>query len=419
MSLRVQTDVDPALEPLAPKNRAIRHGTSVTLGSDLNDPPIVYRLTSRFPMKLYLTVIAVVLLTSCSEPSAPEPGSIRVSISTAGGDQDQNGYRVLIGSERVQAIATQGSILIENIPAGTHALTMDGIADNCVLAGPQSRPVTVESVSIAEVAFEVGCALTGIEVTTRTTGFDPPNNYPVEAAAQSHFAATNGTLLLTRLIPGSHTVSVKVPSNCSVAGNNQLTVIVANRVVTPVAFDVTCLPTEKSILFVRDTLIPGNHFSISILAIGVTGSSATYLGEGHSPEWSPGGQHFTYSTARCDYYYYDCYGGLSEMDVNSRATRIVENGSLGDDPAWSRDGSNLAFIRLAGYGGFATLHIARNDGSPGAQVAIPPLVGALGPSWSADGKRIAFHCYGQDGNQICVINADGTGLVRLTAGLNA
>src|SRR5688572_26457875 len=146
MSLRVQTDVDPALEPLAPKNRAIRHGTSVTLGSDLNDPPIVYRLTSRFPMKLYLTVIAVVLLTSCSEPSAPEPGSIRVSISTAGGDQDQNGYRVLIGSERVQSIATQGSILIENIPAGTHALTMDGIADNCILAGPQSRPVTVASV---------------------------------------------------------------------------------------------------------------------------------------------------------------------------------------------------------------------------------------------------------------------------------
>ena len=38
----------------------------------------------------------------------------------------------------------------------------------------------------------------------------------------------------------------------------------------------------------------------------------------------------------------------------------------------------------------------------------------VGPTWSADGKRIAF-CSARDGNnEIYVINADGSGQERLT-----
>src|SRR5207248_1345488 len=38
------------------------------------------------------------------------------------------------------------------------------------------------------------------------------------------------------------------------------------------------------------------------------------------------------------------------------------------------------------------------------------------PTWSPDGTRIAFHCDpdGTENLEICVINADGTNLVRLT-----
>jgi PKD repeat protein len=80
--------------------------------------------------------------------------------------------------------------------------------------------------------------------------------------------------------------------------------------------------------------------------------------------------------------------------------------SFGESPVWSRDGMKLAFVA----GG---LYAMAHDGSGVRQLTAE---WAGHPAWSPDGLTIAFDCEVESGNRdICSINIDGTGLVRLTS----
>jgi Tol biopolymer transport system component len=55
-----------------------------------------------------------------------------------------------------------------------------------------------------------------------------------------------------------------------------------------------------------------------------------------------------------------------------------------------------------------------NSSGSGARQLTTDATGAAHPAWSADGTKIAF-VSGRDGNnEIYVMNADGTGQTRLT-----
>ena len=86
-------------------------------------------------------------------------------------------------------------------------------------------------------------------------------------------------------------------------------------------------------------------------------------------------------------------------------------------PAWSPDGNYIVFEVFDGMGG---LYVADSRGQavrelvPGRGEAAPG-----GAVWSPDGHMIAFHLrdwMGSRRTQICLINADGSGMRRLTEG---
>ena len=83
----------------------------------------------------------------------------------------------------------------------------------------------------------------------------------------------------------------------------------------------------------------------------------------------------------------------------------------GISPSWSPDGRRIAFVREGG------VHIVNADGSQ--ERRLTPL-GAHGLSWSPDGTRILFahetgHTIGQGNtSEVYVVNADGSGQRRLT-----
>ena len=96
-------------------------------------------------------------------------------------------------------------------------------------------------------------------------------------------------------------------------------------------------------------------------------------------------------------------------------TRITHGGSDGT-PAWSPDGTVLAY---AGADGIYLLDVASGSEHRLTDCRFREDCGRDShPSWSPDGSRIAFAR--QDGAgtmvQVFVVNADGTGLQQLTGG---
>ena len=102
-------------------------------------------------------------------------------------------------------------------------------------------------------------------------------------------------------------------------------------------------------------------------------------------------------------------------------TAIAEGAGLEDEPAWSPDGTQIAY-RSNGEQGHS-LYIAEADGS-GARTLIECHY-CSSPSWSPDGSRIAFVTgkpSGEDGFddlEIATIDASGLGLEVLTASATA
>jgi TolB protein len=117
-------------------------------------------------------------------------------------------------------------------------------------------------------------------------------------------------------------------------------------------------------------------------------------------------------------------GPLSGLFVtNPDGTGLTKLPSVpGDtDPAWSPDGSKIAFARFREGG--AGIWVVNADGTGTRRITDggPDVDGAdLGPAWSPDGSRIAFAREGRPakaptGNtDIYMVNADGTDVVRLT-----
>ena len=85
-------------------------------------------------------------------------------------------------------------------------------------------------------------------------------------------------------------------------------------------------------------------------------------------------------------------------------------------PAWSPDGSMIAFSSTRSHGPPHTngdIFVMGADGSDVRRVTFG-LDNAGAPAWSPDGSRIAFAGEREGDWDIFVIRADGTGLVRLT-----
>ena len=124
------------------------------------------------------------------------------------------------------------------------------------------------------------------------------------------------------------------------------------------------------------------------------------------PAWSPDGTRIAFNSIR------DGNWEIYVMNVDGSGQARLTNNSTNDfDPAWSPDGTRIAFYSYRD--GNWDIYVMNADGT--GQVRLTNnAAGDVSPAWSPDGTRIAFNSDRDGNDEIYVMNADGSGPVRLT-----
>lgn len=128
------------------------------------------------------------------------------------------------------------------------------------------------------------------------------------------------------------------------------------------------------------------------------------------PAWSPDGTRIAFASQR-DIINEDIY----VMDADgSNPTRLTTHPQNDKCPAWSPDGSKIAFTSWRD--GNFQIYVMNADGSGQTRLTNNSAATDSQPAWSPDGARIAFVRYPTDSttSEIYVMNADGSNEIKLT-----
>jgi Tol biopolymer transport system component len=187
-------------------------------------------------------------------------------------------------------------------------------------------------------------------------------------------------------------------------------------------------PHGRRLVFERNLPYWGSD-RMRLMSVSVNGGAATALTRGPfdaMPSFSPDGRRIAFT--RVQQSRVAPSAGLFTVDRSGRHLAPLLADGIDLSAAWSPDGRTIAFSRLVSADRpleQATLYLAAADGSNVRQLGAAPVRG-VSPAWLPDGKLLAFVSF-VDGNgprweaascppsgELYVVRADGSGLARLT-----
>ncbi len=144
-----------------------------------------------------------------------------------------------------------------------------------------------------------------------------------------------------------------------------------------------------------------------IYVMNVDGSGVAFVttagdARGSEPEVSPDGE--------CIVFIRNGDIWLMEAD-GSGQVNLTQSATFEAQPTWSPDGRRIAFV--SNDAGNSDLYLMNADGTSWAQLTADPARDS-GPTWSPTGSSIAFHTDRDGNNEIYLIDTDGSNLQRLT-----
>ena len=163
-----------------------------------------------------------------------------------------------------------------------------------------------------------------------------------------------------------------------------------------------------------------SYISFNLYKMNIDGSNvvqltgpAKIIGNERSPAWSPDGSQIAFESTA---------SGITTFDIyvmNADGTGILQLTDGPSDnffPAWSSDGSQIAFV--SARGGIYDIYVINADGTHLLQLTQDAANNSY-PAWSPDGGWIAFASDRSGSADIYVMKPDGSGVTQLTHNVGA
>ena len=129
------------------------------------------------------------------------------------------------------------------------------------------------------------------------------------------------------------------------------------------------------------------------------------------PNWSPNGAKVIYCSDDDLQPPKKNASDIFSLDIGTREVKTLITRGINTYPSWSPDGRKIAFRRMIGDMN-SEVFVANSDGSDANNLTSHPAFDGW-PAWSPDGTKIVFSSNRNANYQIFTMNADGTGVQLL------
>lgn len=163
-----------------------------------------------------------------------------VATHITGPPASTSGWTVTLDDAETRSITPNEPVVFSTTP-GLHDVELEGLPDNCTVAGNNPTVVDVAPTGQTQHTFQVQCQGAGLTVTVATdttgSGINPNTTYTVVAGGQAKSVGLDGVVFFDDLPKGTVSVALQnVPTNCTVQDQNPRNVEVPGTT----TFEVVC-----------------------------------------------------------------------------------------------------------------------------------------------------------------------------------